>query len=547
MAPEGLMKSAADMGKRRAVLESIALGVISLGTVLTWTYLEVRTFRVQPPFEDAAMLYRYAVQLAHGYGIAWNPGESPSVTDGATDLGFVLLLAPLIKLGMTPASAGVAINLVAVFLQGSLLGVANVLFWGRRFVLTALLALLIASGPVNRYVSGGFSPPVLGLLLSSTVVSILLAYRPSDTSAMHRRLWLAASGLLIGLAGWWRPEGFAMAVMVLVATVAILYGIHAIRMSDFLWVMFPAGTALVAWMLFRILYIGQLLPTSAVMKVDAGLHWGNGPGSALFIVGTLLPLLSIAAVFALFNRSPRFWIILVLIFASSAMWVAVSLTMNWWNRMQWPLVPAIAVLTTLWIANAATISGGSKVPVNFFRSWAALGIAAVCMATVHGSRGGGYFAAPFHTAVAASLSEIDTTGVRLATSEAGLIPLAIRGHVLDTFGHNNRNIAESSGALLEDTLKEFQPNIIILHGMTPPRLDQMGCGIAPFSPPWKNMVGTLYRFADAHGLDLLRSTATGLCDTWSVFVGQDVSDPVRSALLSYQMDGEELIMKQTSN
>ena len=537
------MKPAEDTGKGRAVLESVAIGAISLGTVLAWMYLEVRTFRVQPPFEDAAMLYRYAVQLAHGYGIAWNPGESPSVTDGATDLGFVLLLAPLIKLGMAPASAGVAINLVAVFLQGTLLGAANVLLWGRHFVLTVLLAVLIASGPVNRYVSGGFSPPVLGLLLSSVVVSVLLAYKPSDTSAMHRRLWLVVSGLLIGLAGWWRPEGFAIAIMLLAVTFAFLYGTHAIRISDFLWIMFPASTALVSWMLFRILYIGQLLPTSAVMKVDVGFHWGNGPGSALFIVGALLPLLSIAAVFALFTRSSRFWIILVLLIASSAIWVTVSPTMNWWNRMQWPLVPAIAVLTTLWIVNTATISGGPKIPDNLFKNWAAIGMAAACIAAVHGSRSGGYFAAPFHTAVAASLREIDTSGVRLATTEAGLIPLTIRGHVLDTFGHNNRNIAESSGASLEVTLKEFQPNIIILHGMTPPGLDQTGCEIAPFSPAWKNMIVTLYRFADANGLDLLRSTATGLCDTWTVFVRQDVSDSVRSSLLAYTMVGEELIKK----
>ena len=238
--------------------------------------------------------------------------------------------------------------------------------------------------------------------------------------------------------------------------------------------------------------------------------------------------------------------IFTLIFASSAIWVAVSPTMNWWNRMQWPLVPAIAVLTTMWIVNASINSVGPKVPISFFKSWAALGIAAACIAAVHGSRDGGYFAAPFQTAIAATLSEIDTTDVRLATTEAGLIPLAIRGHVLDTFGHNNRSIAESGGASLEDTLKEFEPNIIILHGMTPPRLDQTGCGIAPFSPSWKNMTTTLYRFADAHGFDLLRSTATGLCDTWSVFVRQDVPDPVRSALLTYKLVGEELILKQIS-
>ena len=50
-----------------------------------------------PPFEDAAMLMRYADHLAHGYGVVWNVGEHP--VDGATDFLFMVVSAGLIKLG----------------------------------------------------------------------------------------------------------------------------------------------------------------------------------------------------------------------------------------------------------------------------------------------------------------------------------------------------------------------------------------------------------------------------------------------------------------
>ena len=51
-----------------------------------------------PPFEDAAMLMRYAQHLADGHGIVWNVGGHP--VDGATDFLFMAASALLIKLGL---------------------------------------------------------------------------------------------------------------------------------------------------------------------------------------------------------------------------------------------------------------------------------------------------------------------------------------------------------------------------------------------------------------------------------------------------------------
>lgn len=74
--------------------------LISLALIASTVYYAARyvDFSI-PPFEDAAMLMRYAQNLAGGHGIVWNIGEHP--VDGATDFLFMAALSLPIKLGLT--------------------------------------------------------------------------------------------------------------------------------------------------------------------------------------------------------------------------------------------------------------------------------------------------------------------------------------------------------------------------------------------------------------------------------------------------------------
>ena len=134
-------------------------GATALAVCLFWTLVESRRLGVPAPFEDAAMLFKYAENLAHGFGITWNPGQAPGLTDGATDLGFVLALAPLTYFGLSTVVAALLLNLAAVFGIGMLFGVLNNVLWHRPLWLPVTLAALVAGGPANRYVLSGFSPP----------------------------------------------------------------------------------------------------------------------------------------------------------------------------------------------------------------------------------------------------------------------------------------------------------------------------------------------------------------------------------------------------
>ena len=107
-------------------------GATALTVCIFWTLVESTRLGVPAPFEDAAMLFKYAENLAHGWGIAWNAGQAPGLTDGATDLGFVLALAPLTLLGLSAAAAAVLLNLAAVLGIGALFGVLNDKIWVGR-------------------------------------------------------------------------------------------------------------------------------------------------------------------------------------------------------------------------------------------------------------------------------------------------------------------------------------------------------------------------------------------------------------------------------
>src|SRR5512141_2314053 len=97
-----------------------------------------------PPFEDAAMLMRYADHLAHGFGIVWNIGEH--AVDGATDFLFMAAAAALIRIGMpvgrSVRALGFASHLVTVLLVYWI----NRRVWNANVLFSFLSSLYLAVG-----------------------------------------------------------------------------------------------------------------------------------------------------------------------------------------------------------------------------------------------------------------------------------------------------------------------------------------------------------------------------------------------------------------
>src|SRR5579884_1078180 len=68
--------------------------------------------RFRFPFDDTFITFRYAQNLAHGFGIVWNPGGAH--TEGYTNFLFMLLLVPVAAMGWDLVSPAQWIGVISV-------------------------------------------------------------------------------------------------------------------------------------------------------------------------------------------------------------------------------------------------------------------------------------------------------------------------------------------------------------------------------------------------------------------------------------------------
>lgn len=581
-------------------------GGIALLVVVLLSLAELRAMRVPVPFEDAAMLFRYAGNLANGGGIAWNFGEFPGLTDGATDLGFVLALWPLIVLGMSASSAALLLNLASVFCIGFLVGLVIQRIWQAPLWIALLMATLIAAGPVNRYLLSGFSAPISGLLLAAIATVVILADQLPPT---RYRIAMVIAGALAGVSGWWRPEGFFFGVLVLFAAVLMSRRKKLSELvADLSFALIPYFTLVALWIIFRLAYFGQLLPTSALMK-SGRFTVSNGLFSLQFYVTLIFVIVALAIYgFGFLGKKPKLWLALaipvlslcwigaaiptswwarlhvefvptlsniaslailvpmligfcfskawrdrvpIIVFTLSlgltcAAWIAIETTMNWWGRMQWQMVPTLFILGLFALSGKQT--GWWQKETRLLHkppsSVLIAGIAGLLILLPFHLPKGGYEEAPFQSSLASAIEELETETVRIATTEAGLIPLAWKGPALDTFGLNDREIAASKGTALRARLEEFKPDILVVHGPTPPSLsetcsaDLNSATASLFDPVWVTMTARLYEYAQVRQMTVVQSLESAPCDSWTIFAGtnapQALVDELRSVKLRSQ-------------
>jgi hypothetical protein len=294
-----------------------------------------------------------------------------------------------------------------------------------------------------------------------------------------------------------------------------------------------------AWVAFRLIYFGHLLPSSAVLK-SAGLNRSNAVESLQVITLALLPLLAVIAFLALI-RPTRIWVLLLAVLVASAVWMPVIMHLNWWNRMQWPLVPALAVVAIASVTQVPWSLPRMPGPVPLVSATLVM-LCAIAILRTYSVPGPVYTQYQPHTSMSAALAGVDTSMVRLATSEAGLVPLAITGTALDTYGYNNYAIASSNGSALEYELNRLRPNMIIVNGPAPTELagalNDPNCATADLTDylgqRWLDMSHTMMDYARTHGLGLVRST-------FSIYAATDLPVPVMDAIRSFRTESHELV------
>jgi hypothetical protein len=235
------------------------------------------------PLDDSWIHYVYAHNLGHHLRLDYNPGDAEA---GFTSLGWVVALAPLLRLGLEPCLASKLLGLLAQ------LGLCGLLYaWLRRHLpalVAAAGALLVAAEPIFGFsaLSGMEVMPYALAMLASTV--LLLRGRWS---------WAAVA---LGLCIATRPDG----VILLAFAWTLAIG-HRLLPRLFpgeppswrqlaLLVLLPAGLA-GGWSIFCQLASGNWLPNAYFLRTHH-LEQLWGPEKILMLVrqtmDAFLPLAS---------------------------------------------------------------------------------------------------------------------------------------------------------------------------------------------------------------------------------------------------------------
>lgn len=222
----------------RARLSWVAVGTIVVALAVC-RLIAVQSF---PIYDDAFITYRYAVNLAGGEGLVYNPGAPWEPVLGTTTLLYTLVLSGLAALGLPIVTASVGFNVLCEAVAALFL--AHLL--GRRPLATAVALGSFAAVPqIARITVGGMEPPLLVALALGAIAA-----------AHGGRAWIA--GLLAALCCMVRPE----AILLLVAFAWVLR--HDRR--DLLRFAVPVVviglvSALTLWAVY-----GQPIPQSVVAK-----------------------------------------------------------------------------------------------------------------------------------------------------------------------------------------------------------------------------------------------------------------------------------------
>lgn len=471
-----------------------------------------------PPFEDAAMLMRYASHLAEGHGIVWNIGEPP--VDGVTDFLFMVIVALVHKFGFTIETATRFIAVLSHFATVGLIYVGMRQVQRAGIVAAFLSALFFAMGPGLFLAAAYFGTPffVLGVAFSWLLAQRMVL---SGERGIGAYVSFAGACLVTSLI---RPEGVLVSVFMLAAVGILIPRKEFLRLTAVFGGIFLilGGT----YFLWRWHYFGHPLPNPFYKKGGWSLYIGSLRASWLVTLSLGVPFIPI---FLLAVRSKDTLIkggaFLIPIAGSASMWVLLSNEMNFGARFQYPVL-ALWVLS--WYPIARSLRKDFRLPASTALTTMQKISIAICFATVLGfvfkhhisnslritySRDGRFD-------IAVMLSQYAERGYTIATTEAGLLPLYSRWRAIDTWGLNDQWIAHNGNLTLE-YLSQKQPDIIMWHGFFSPQHPPPN---EHYSSPWFRQVMTLKQYAEQNDFTLAAVFGLRLNDTHYYYVRSDLPE-----------------------
>ena len=321
---------------------ALAYGGVMLALAPNWTV------------DDAYITFRYADNLARHGALTWNVGEDP--VEGYTGVALPVLLAGLLRAGVSPIWGSKLIGIVAWFTGGLLLlrvlsrlGVG----WGVRAV---IFVLYFAAPFMSAHALSGLET----LLFSTTLIAAVLALL---TCLEERQRSERPASILFGLllfASLIRPEGVVLTGACFVAVVFYRWRYHRAPcrplISRFALIYVVPASAYFIW---RWWYYGLPLPNSFYAKSTGGWNHFHQQGQLASFVGTYVLSLVLACAVLVLPNLRRLWrdvgerrvfavagsVVLAFMAVSVCQYLKTDPVMNYAHRYYAPFLPLILVLT----------------------------------------------------------------------------------------------------------------------------------------------------------------------------------------------------------
>jgi hypothetical protein len=495
-----------------------------------------------PPFEDAAMIMRYAQHLAGGHGIVWNIGQAP--VDGATDFLFMAASAALIKLGFTVGQAVRGIGFASHLLTVLLVYWANRRIHNGNIPFSFISGLYLAVGTGLSYVSAYFGTPFFALAAASTWTLGLLLMK-EENPRWQFSLAFALSGLITGLI---RPEGVILASLMLLAVIVMriaegdnslslwerarVRGIFSIVATFGLVFLFLGG----AYFLWRWDYFGYPLPNPFYKKGEGGWSWDTFGKSMLNALRLCLPMVFAFILGFRSNKTARQTVAyLIPILGFAAAFGLISDEMNYGARFQYAIVP-IALMSWIPLVGSLKPEALKQLSVKERGAYIAAGVALVagllyyswfqnCFLALYQQSCDRPYERDGRLEMAQMLADFRGKGYVIATTEAGLLPYYSGWNAIDTWGLNDQFIAHN-GSITAEYLDKYKPEIIMFHDyyspLVPPKLTE-----ANLAQRWFSMTILLKTYAEENGYILAAVFGDSPYDTHYYYVRPDFEDSER--------------------
>jgi len=492
-----------------------------------------------PPFEDAAMLMRYAQNISNGFGIVWNVGEKPVA--GGTDFLSMLVLALFVKAGLVTEIATRLLILgthlaTIIIIYIAIKNLFKVDSWVPIFT-----ALFFSFSTGINYYSTYFMTPVFTLFVAITWYLIYrLAYKSSNQLEV---ILFSFTSLILGLI---RPEGVFITASMIISFVFIK-GMKKSKPSLLLFILIY-GIFGSIYFLWRWNYFGYPLPNPFYIKGGGTLHFSSLYPSYKLILIFTTPFWFVY-IWGFIKRKLLFESIfsLIPIISFASIWILLSNEMNFMGRFQYPILPVMLISwpfvfndfkkTILpYLEHMKKIKTFSVLFLTLMITTSIFAKQIYVNTRMNHEMDGRY-------AVATLLKEYSEMNFTIATTEAGILPLYSNWKAIDTWGLNDQWIAHNGG-VTEQYLDKYKPELIMFHArfspITPPSPQR-------FNHRWYKMNEILKKYAEKNNYILAASFGRNSDHTHYYYIRSDFPESnellirIRNVEYRWYLDGEKSI------